>query len=96
MIIILIERKGVLIWTKWLAAKILGLSAILRLARRRKQNSSRMFWNMAAPFTRCKISHQTFITKYDRPFGRDIAIWKTNCANTGSAVVRKTDEDYDS
>jgi hypothetical protein len=51
MIIIVIVREGVLIWTKWLAAKILGLSALLRLARRQKQNSLRRFWNMAGPFT---------------------------------------------
>jgi hypothetical protein len=44
---------------------------------------------MAALFTRYKISHQTFIIRYGRPSGRDIAIWKMNCANTGSAAVRK-------
>jgi hypothetical protein len=92
MIIIFIERKEVLIWTKWLAAKILGLSALLPLVRRPKQNSLKRFWNMAAPFTTCKISHPTFIIRYNRPFGRDIAIWKMNYANTGSAAVRKTED----
>jgi len=94
MMIILIVRKGVSIWTKWLVAKILGQSALLRLARRQKQNSLKRSWNMAGPFTAWKNSRQIFIIKYAPPFEKDIAIWKRNCANTESAAARKSEEDH--
>jgi hypothetical protein len=49
MIIILIVGKEVVIWTKWLAAKILGLNVLLQLARKQKQNSLKRSWNTAGP-----------------------------------------------